>query len=592
MPLAGLVGAVALAPYLNALTLGFAQDDFPFIVDNPRIMGAESALGLLTRVDATDLYRPLTMLSYALNAALDPGPAGFHLVNVALHVGVSLLVFLLVEALLGGLETATAAGLLFAAHPVHTEAVAGIVGRAELLAAGFGLLSLLALLRAERRTGRGRVGLTLASAGALLAAVLSKESGLTVLGLGAVVVGWARATWDPRVLGRALASHLAVVLAYLAWRWWLVGTVATAAPPPFVDNPLAHVPPLARLGTAAVVIAQYLGLLTVPLWLSSDYSLDQVPVVFSLLDPRLLIAVAVLAALVAGTVVAARRAAPLALAAAFFAIPLALTANVLFPIGTIKAERLLYLPSVGWCVAAGWAAVQLRRVERPLAFGVLGVVVALFAVRTWVRNEEWQDNRAVFSAMVRTAPRSAKAHANWGFELLRQRRLDEAIRHMQRAVEIAPHWAGARANLASALLRAGRVEEGLAHYERAVRAEPGNAIARTGYGIALAQHGRRADAAGQLEAALRLEPGRLDARYSLGLVLLQMGRAAEAAEQFAAAARVAPRHADTLASWGVALLQQGKREEAIVRLEGALRVNPEHAQARAALQAARARGNP
>jgi tetratricopeptide (TPR) repeat protein len=579
---------LAVLPYLNALRAGFAFDDYPVILRNPKITGAEPALGLLIRSDSSDpnLYRPVTLLTYAANARLGGGATGFHLVNVILHAGVSLLVFRTVDVLLASRALATAAGALFAVHPIHTEAVTAIVGRGELLAALFALLSLMALARGARAEGSRRLGWALVSAGAFAVAVLSKESAVMTLPLGIVVGLWVRSVRDWRRALVALAPHASVLVVYLAARAWLVGSLATATPPLFIDNPLAHVGTPVRVATALVVLSQYLGLLTLPVTLSSDYSFDQVPLVAAPLDPRLLAAAGVLGSLAAALAVAARRAPILGLAAAFLILPLGLTSNILFPIGTIKAERLLYLSSVGWCIAAAWAALRLARLHRLAPAAAIALVVVAMAGRTWLRNEDWRDRATVHAVAVRTAPMSAKARYNWGNELVRQKRFADAIPHFRRAVEIYPASALYQANLGAALAMVGDLDTAILHLEAAVRLDPSSAEMRRNLAEVLYRRGRGVDAIAQLAAAVRLNPTAVEPRHALGMLLLQAGRAAEAAEQFAGVVQRAPRHADAQNHWGLALLQLGKVDAAIARFEAALAIDPTHAQAQANLRRA------
>lgn len=586
------IALLAVVPYLNALTAGFAFDDMPFILRNAKIMGQEPALGLLTWIDRPDLYRPLTMLTYAANVRLGGGAAAFHAVNVLLHGAVSVLAFFLVERLAVGTGVAAATAILFAVHPIHTEAVTGIVGRAELLAALFGLLALLALARGARAEGRARLTWSVASAAALGAAVVSKESAVTFIPLGLALWlrlgGWA--AWRSGLA--ALAPHAAVLLAYLAWRAVLVGSLTTGAPPAFVDNPLAHVAAPVRLATAVVVLGQYLGLLTWPVTLSSDYSYNQVPLVTSAADPRLLAALAVLLPLTVAVAAIGRRVPALGLAGLLFAIPLALTANVLFPIGTIKAERLLYVPSLGWCLGASWASLQLSRLHRAAPLATLTLIAAAMGVRTWERNGDWRDEITAHAVAVRTAPMSAKTLSNWGTDLVRQRRYAEALPFLRRSLEIHPARAAVQTNLGGALMALERFEEALPHLERAVALDPASPEMRRNLGQALGRLGRLDAALPQFETAVRLDPASVDARYALGTLLLQAGRAAEAGEQFAAVVRANPRHADAHSNWGVALSRQGRMDEAIAHFEEALRIDPRHAQAEANLGRARTRRTP
>src|SRR6266404_4988933 len=315
------VVVAAVLPYLDSLQGAFVFDDFGLVTQNPYASPGMPLLAWFTRPSTSgSLYRPLTMVSYGLNALLSPNPLSYHLMNVALHALAALAAFSLARSLLRSTPAAGVAALLFAVHPVHTEPVANIAGRSELLAGLFSLLALACFARATAAAAGKRLW-SAASLAAFAAGLLSKESAF-------------------------------VTIALVALRWLAVGALTLAEPPPFIDNPLAHVALLARLATALVVLGEYGSVLAVPLRLSADDSFNQVPVVHSLADPRLVGTTAVILALALALGAARRRMPVLPFAALFFVF--ALTSNVCFPIGTIKAERMLYLPSFSWCLACGW----------------------------------------------------------------------------------------------------------------------------------------------------------------------------------------------------------------------------------------------
>src|SRR5437868_432836 len=144
-----LIAALAVLPYVNALRNEFVLDDIAIVVENPLIRDVSNIGQIFTtnywRTGGVDgsiidsgLYRPLTVFSYAVDYSLwKLNPAGYHLVNVALHAITSVLVFFLALDVLASPMAATVAAAIFAVHPIHTEAVTSIVGRAELLAALF-----------------------------------------------------------------------------------------------------------------------------------------------------------------------------------------------------------------------------------------------------------------------------------------------------------------------------------------------------------------------------------------------------------------------------------------------------------------------
>src|SRR6266404_938262 len=272
------VVVAAVLPYLDSLQGAFVFDDFGLVTQNPYASPGMPLLAWFTRPSTSgSLYRPLTMVSYGLNALLSPNPLSYHLVNVALHA------------------------------------------RATDAAAGKRLWSV-------------------ASLAAFAAGLLSKESAFATIALVALVSMWIERAHLLTVVRRVL-PYVALGVAFVALRWFAVGAITLAEPPPFIDNPLAHVGLFARLATALVVLGDYGSVLAVPLRLSADDSFNQVPVVHSLADPRLVGTTAVILALALALGAARRRMPVLPFAALFFVFAIALTSNVCFPIGTIKAER-------------------------------------------------------------------------------------------------------------------------------------------------------------------------------------------------------------------------------------------------------------
>jgi Flp pilus assembly protein TadD len=576
------------------VTAGFTLDDLRVIVENPMVQGTEPAGRLLIWVDRPENYRPLTMLSFAANRRLGASATGFHLVNVLLHALVSVLAFEIARVVLRSTLGAAAAGALFAVHPIHTEAVTSLVGRAELLAALFVLLCLLALVRAgQDGLPRGRRALWLgASLGAFAAGLLCKESALMAIALCGVVHWWVSPERRVRRTLLALAPYAVLGIAYLGWRRHLVGALGMPVPPHFVDNPLAYVTPWSRVLTALVVLSEYLGLLAAPITLSSDYSFNQVPVVTSVLDPRFFVAVGVVSLLVIVIAVSARRAPAVLVASAFFLVPLLVTSNVLVVIGTIKAERLLYLPSLGWCLAAGCLVAALReRWPRPV-LGALAIALCLLTVRTWVRNEDWRDNETAHAAAVRTAPASAKTQYNLARDRLSDRRFDEAIRHLRASVAIYPDWAESQSNLGGALALTGNLAEARAHLAEAARLDPRSARIKVNLAQVLLRQGQLGEAIAQLETAARLDPGLSEATGLLASLQEQRGRLAQTVATLSAAVAADPRNADAQNDLGVALFRLGRVEEAIPRFETALRIRADHPRAQQNLRAALAQRAP
>jgi hypothetical protein len=391
----GTVAACAIVVYFGALWNGFAVDDLPIIVLNPLV--AEPS-GMWRAFGAPywppdlggHMYRPLVIAGFALDRSID-GPAWFHAVNLLWHAGMAVAVAALARRW-ADTTGALVAGVLFAVHPVHVEAVANVVGRAELMAALFVVLAVYAALVRER------VGW---SAAALGLGLLSKENAAVAPAL--IGLGW--------LLGLARPDRRRVALFVASWV--LVGgtyaVVRAVVRHPFAGYEsiapmfVGESPLTVRL-TAVQGLADVTRLLVFPFTLRVDYSPAERTVVTSPLDPRF--AAGVLCALGwAGLLAAAwKRGRKLeAFGLGWIGVAFLPVANLLYPAGFYIAERTLYLPSAGFGLAgAGWLARLPRTRLRPIV-AILAVMGGVWTAR---RVPVWRDDAEVTASVLDDSPRS------------------------------------------------------------------------------------------------------------------------------------------------------------------------------------------
>jgi protein O-mannosyl-transferase len=519
-----LVGLLAILPYLNGLRGDFTFDDLGIIREDRLITGASASVAKVftTAFNPGALYRPIAMLTYLANARMGCGVIGYHVVNVGLHALVTVATFFLSRILLDSTLAAVLGAALFAVHPVHTEAVSSIVGRGELLAALFVLGSLFALARATQHEGQQRHVWVAISAGLVAAGCLAKESGFVAIPLCAAVYLWLRRAPGWKESLALLVPYTVVAIGYLGLRILVVGSLTLPTKPGLLDNPLAHVPLLPRLETALVVLWQYLATLAMPLHLSADYSYNEIPVVASALDPRFLGALALFTAATIGLVLCRKRAPALLLAAAFFTIPLALTANVLFPIGTIKAERLLYLPSLGWCLACAWLISHAPERHRRGWLGLATLVIVALAGRTWVRNRDWQSNFALFTATVQTSPHSAKAQHNLAVAYEERGDVDNAMLHFRAALAIYPPYEWAAFGIGKIYEEKGLENGALEWYATATRLNDHVTLAYLNSGAIYYKRGDLTAAERDFHSGLQAEPN--NPRLLIGMALVRVAQ--------------------------------------------------------------------
>ncbi len=438
---------LTLLAYSNSFESGFVLDNKGLILSDPRVheVTAENVERLFTKsywwpIGEAGIHRPFTKLTFLFNYAIlgnGDQPAGYHVINFLLHLANAWLVYLLAMKLLGEHWPSAALAALWAVHPVLTESVTNIVGRADLLAGAAVLGGLLVYLKSAEASGRRRVMWLVALFATALAGMFSKESAAVLLGVMVLYEYLWKHRW------KALAAGCGVAGLALALMWANRTTVMTAAGHadfPFTDNPLVGAGFWTARLTAVKVMAHSIGLLFWPARLSSDYSYNQVPLSTGAAgDWVAWLAVAALAVVVLVTWRFHR-------AAFFFGGFASLTylpsSNLLFPIGTIMAERFLYLPAIGVIGLVVVAAHELARrlpMQRALSVALLAAVVCLGA-RTWVRNADWRDDLSLASSAAAAAPNSYKAHSTLAKVMdendTSHARMDAAIAEMERAIRI------------------------------------------------------------------------------------------------------------------------------------------------------------
>jgi len=410
------VAACAVVAHIGALWNRFAMDDLYIIVWNPLVQSPEGmwrafAMPYWPPDLGGKLYRPLAVASYALDRLI-AGPGWFHAVNLVWHAGVAVAVAALARRLAGN-TAALVAGLIFAVHPVHVEAVANVIGRAELMAA------LGACLAVYAAVGKDRVGW---SALALAGGLLSKENAAVAPGL----IAWAWLVGISRPVPRRMAmyagSWVLVIGIYLAIRWTVLQPYARLhdLAPAFVGEGAIPI----RL-TALAALADVARLLLFPLTLRADYSPAERTIVTSLFDGRLWLGLACLAGWAGLLVVAWRRGRRVeAFGLGWIAVAFLPVANLLFPVGVLIGERTLYLPSAGLALAAGaWLSpLDPRRLRV-----IVAIVVLAGGVRSALRVPVWRDDFAVTLSMLDDSPRSYRGPARMGALYQSRRQHERAL---------------------------------------------------------------------------------------------------------------------------------------------------------------------
>jgi protein O-mannosyl-transferase len=516
----GLLLAAAALAYANSLPNGFSFDDNFYILHNQAVTTA--SLPGLFRPTGNNVFRPVTMTSFALNWVVGGArPFGYHLVNLLLHAGVVLLLYLVLQVLLeafpNGPIVAFVAALLFAVHPLHTEAVASIVGRSELLAAGFLLAAWLLHL------GDKLIPALLC----FLLALLSKESALVFVPM--VLAGdCVRGKWKPCSRYGWIVGFASL---YLILFWKLEGGRFGERSVSFLDNPLASLPVQLRIFNALRIAWKYVGLHVYPLTLSYDYSYNAI-LLYANWSHGVIAVGATLGVLGLWVWALWSRRREWFLAGAIYLASFAVSANILLPTGTIMGERLAYLPSAGFCllVALVWSQIERRRAGT--SWALLGILVAALATRTVVRNRDWKNNFTLFSSGVRAVPGSARVHRNLGDEYARVGQIEEARAEFRAALRIYPDYPEAMENYGLLESRMGNREEAGKILQDALsmtsRGSPDHEFMEVNLATNLILRGQNEKALKLLDEAIADAPGYSRAWSNRAVIHYQRGEAAAA----------------------------------------------------------------
>ncbi len=590
--LAGAIVALAFWVFQPTLVASFVYDDHETIIANRLIdhLSLDTLRRLFGGVVLSDYY-PVFYLSLAIDrATYDMHPTGFHLTNVRLHLVNVLLVYALALRLVlrarrlsGGPADGRAwliapfAALLFAVHPNHVEPVAWITGRKVLLAGLWSLLAVHVYLTGLRDGGRRPWAVVVSC----LCVALACMSNVYAVVVPALIVLVDR-TLGPRGWWRA------------AWTNWPFALVAVAA---------IAVKVTSRIGGAArdsrfASRAEWLWT-TVALYGDNVRSLF-VPTGRNVVYPNRVISSpgdgAFVAGLIAAIVTVAliwtlRRRRLAVLGLLWFLLALAPTSQ-LARHHIFRADRYLYLPGMGACLLAGliagtawaWSRSPGVRRGRRLAVVALCVVVELamagtFAVASRARTADWKDGEALWSASLEQDELNADAHQSLGCNLMRNGKYNEALRHLERCIELSPDHIDAHNTLSGLLLELGQFDRAVHHGRLAIQVRPDYPEAKFNLARALMAQGSYGSALAQFDAGLVLKPTDIRAHFYRAEVLAALGRVKQAIQTYEQTLDMNDRYVEARYGLALALIRDEQLDRARRELLRLVTDHPEFAEA-------------
>jgi hypothetical protein len=501
-----IVATLAVAASIVGIRNGFAFDDIHVIIKNPRLHTLASPWGLLTETYwraemGSMLYRPSTMVVFALQWVIGAGSAlPFHLTSIVLYAALSVAVYRLALLMMPA-RAALFGAAIFAVHPVHVEAVANIVGQAELWVALLVVLMVSWYISARRAGPLRAIHVIGLSIGYFIACGFKEHAivlpALIVAAELLVVGGEKPALARIRSMIPLLVAMAVGGIAFLSARYAILHGVA-------IDSRaeiLKEQPFVTRFFTMMEVVIEWVRLFFWPMSLSADYSYPRISPHTSL-DVSMIPALAVIVGVVWIAWYVRHRLPQATFGISWTGIALLIPSNLVVVTGFVLAERTLLLPTVGFALCVGivlneaWSAAERSGgIARPVLAGALGALILAFGARSATRTTVWRDNETLLAQTVVDVPSSHRAHWMRAVDLAEKKRMPEALDEMDLAVALGdkndPLLLAYGGDM---FAMAGRCPRALTLYRRALELAPGNVQLRANTSFCLLNIGKLEEA--------------------------------------------------------------------------------------------------
>ncbi|XP_063991527.1 protein O-mannosyl-transferase TMTC4 isoform X4 [Diachasmimorpha longicaudata] len=550
-----LIVSLASLCFINSYDGEFVFDDSPAIINNPDVSTTSlSAIftndfwgNKLTHKQSHRSYRPLTILTFRFHHWLRGQliPIDFHVINLILHTIVSLLTLVVFKKLFKRESKYLAfyGAVLFAVHPVHCEAVSGIVGRADILSAMLVWLSILSYDKSIycRRLSKMFLYLLICVM-FITAGMLCKETGITAIGLCIVYDLSKLHEKNPHMLRIPAEVKSTIVENYrfiirlstlvftgmllMGIRFSLMGF----SPPIFqaVDNPSSFLNSSSlRYLNYQYIYSLNLWLLVCPHWLSFDWSMGSVPLIVGW-DWRLCAIALLWSFLLLFCGVAVR--APhrdfsryILTGLSFLIIPFLPASNVFFNVGFVLAERTLYLPSAGYCLLLTISLQKLCKLltSPKIPLFLYTILITIWFARSWDRSAEWKTEFSLFRSALNVCPLNAKAHYNVAKSAADLGNISLAEVEYREALRLHPNYSQAMNNLGNLMKDQGRYQDAEMFLRRSIELQEDFAAAWMNLGIVLSALKKFEESENCYKTSLMHRPNCPDCYYNLGILYME-----------------------------------------------------------------------
>lgn len=518
--------AISFLLYANTLQNKFVYDDFTLIVDNYLIRNFANIKNL-------DIFKqPVRMITFMLDFHLYRlNPTGYHLTNIILHVLTVILVYFVTFKLFSNLFLAFLCALLFASHPIHTEAVACISNRKEMLFSLFFLISFLTFLKSEQNKW-----FIFISVICFLLALFSK---FVAISLPLVILLYSWVFKKKKELLNAIPHFVIMLLIFiLFWKYRAKIFVQVKE----VPLTLKEYPIVTFTMLKALLIYYYLLIFPYNLCAEHDVALAT-----KFYQPEVLISFILTALAIYYAFKTKRKLMKFGIL--WFYINFLPVSNIL-PINYIVAERYMYLPVFAFSLILAYYLLKLFNKNEKAGFSALIVLLLLYSVRVVTRNRDWHDSIALWQKTIKQSPGKAVAYNNLGTAYQRKGDLRKAYEYYKKAIEIDPSYVQAYYNLGNVFIATGQFKDAEKMFRQVVKIDP--SAYRGYFGIAIAKMylGQPDSSLNYLVRTVSIEPSFLPAYLEGVKVALKLNLLWVADTACKLAVKIDPKNPEIYLIWG------------------------------------------
>ncbi len=616
--------------YSNTLSFDYALDDAIVITENEYtvkgfggigdIMSKDTFRGFFKEEGKANLvtggrYRPLTLVMFAIERSIF-GKSAFwgHLFNIVWYAATCCMLYLLLLRIFSERKkdgfawfVALATALIFAAHPVHTECVANIKGRDEIIALLGSLATAYLVLKSwqEKNNGLGYV-----AAVVFFITFFSKENTVTFLGVIPLML-YVYTKADVGSIVKKTAPLLVAFLGFFAIRSSILDSSLLETPMEMMNNPFVKAEggqyvkftAAERFSTIMFTLGRYIELMFVPYPLTHDYYPRHIGIMNFSNWKVILSILSHIGLLIFGLREAFRKS-TIGFGILYYLGTLFIVSNFIFPVGTNMAERFLFMPSVGFCLIIAVLlyklGISVSKVDKITNFSQLkvpvmsvGLICIVFSILTFLRNPVWENNLTLFTQDAKISVNSAKlqnaaggvlidTYSDEKNETLRTEKLLQAVKHLKQAVVIHPNYKNAYLLLGNAHNYLNKFEEAIPYYNKALSLDPSYEEAKNNMAITYRDAGRyygekQNNLSKSLEYLLKAEkanPNDFETLRLLGVALGMSGQTQQAITYFERCTKLQPKNAGAWLNLGNAYGQAGNIQKADEFRQKAIEIDP------------------